>query len=98
MPDLKCAICGKPACGVSCSPLGAISSAYCVECLQSPRESWPVLVGCLMGCERNQVAEWVQPIIDATVAFYGKTEDDLWGDVERSWTEYEAYMRKETDV
>jgi len=51
-----------------------------------------------MGCERGQVAEWVQPVIDATVAFYGKTEDDLWDDVKQTWEEYEAYMRKEADV
>lgn len=90
-----CWICGSPSIGVRSSPLGAISGAYCLDCLEANREPWGVLVGCLMGCERGEVADWVKPIIKATLAFYNKTEDDLWNEVEKEIDEMDDYYRRE---
>jgi hypothetical protein len=37
--ELKCNVCGKKALGVACSAFGAVSFAYCVECLQKPADA-----------------------------------------------------------
>ena len=93
--NLRCWICEAPSVGVCCSSLGAISGPYCLECLQSPREPWGVLVGALVGCERGKVSEGVQPIITATLDFYSKTEDELWTEIERVDAEYDEYLQRE---
>lgn len=38
MAELECNVCGKPAVGVASSALGAISFAFCVDCLKQPAE------------------------------------------------------------
>lgn len=93
--ELRCNVCGEPAIGVAASPLGAISSAMCRECLELGRQPWHVLIGCLMGCERGEVAEWVLPIIEATLTFYNKTEDEMWDEVQLAVDEYEECMAEE---
>ncbi len=93
--ELKCWICDQAAVGVRASALGAISGAYCLECLSTGREPWSVLVGGLMGCERGQVGNWVTPVIEATLAFYEKTEDDLWAAVEQAGANYEKHCQEE---
>lgn len=37
--ELKCDVCGKVACGVASSAFGAISLAYCRECLDKPADA-----------------------------------------------------------
>ena len=49
----------------------------------------------MMACERGEVADGVRPIIEATLKFYGKTEDELWDEVQKSNEAYEAYLAKE---
>jgi hypothetical protein len=95
---LVCWICAKEALGVACSPLGAISGAYCRECLVEGREPWGVIVGALFGCERGKVADWMQPLIDRMVAFYGRTEDELWAEVAQAEREYDEACTAEPQV
>lgn len=87
-----CWICEQAAIGVRASAIGAISGAYCLECLSTGREPWAVLVGGLVGCERGQVGNWVVPIMEATLSFYGKTEDEFWDEVEKTGAGYKAHL------
>lgn len=90
-PRLKCEICKRSAVGVASSPMGAISHAYCSECIQLNREVWSTLVGGLFGVHNKEgCAEWVYPIIKATCKFYNKTEDDLWAEVKQLELDYAA--------
>ena len=86
--ELKCEICKKPAAGVASSPMGAISHAYCTECLHEDREVWTTLIGGLIGLEPGETAEWVKPRIQATCKFYNKTEQELWDEVKKFTIEY----------
>lgn len=91
---LKCEVCGKLANHVFASCLGPISHAYCVECIQAGREVWTTLVGGLFSLTRETVGEWIKPIIKATCEFYGKTEDDLWRDIEDYNKSFDEYMKQ----
>lgn len=87
-----CEVCHKPGDGVYSSALGPISHAYCRECLEAHREVYGTLMAGLYGVERENVSEGVQQIIKATLAFYNKTEDELWEHVEAFRKEYDAYV------
>lgn len=87
----SCVICGNVSIVVCSSSVGAISHAYCQECLDLGREEWNTLIGGLFGLSRDNIAGWMKSIIEATCAFYGKTEDDLWNDIARIDAEYEEY-------
>jgi hypothetical protein len=90
-----CEICGKEeAIGVCSSCMGPISHAYGRECLEAGREVWSTLVAGLFGLSKDHVADWVRPIIEATCAFYGKTEDELWAEIKTLEEEYDAYCRQ----
>lgn len=89
----KCEVCGNPSVGVYASPLGAISCAFCKECGSKGRQPWFVVVGALMFVKRNELAEWTRPYVEATCAFYKKTEDELWAEVEKAQKEYEEHER-----
>ncbi len=56
-----------------------------------------MLVGGLIGVERGHVADWVKPVIEATLKAEDKTEDELWEDVDKSAREYREAMEKELD-
>lgn len=81
--NLPCWICENPAVGVVCSPLGAISGPYCIECLKAGRQPWNVLVGSLIGVTASTIHPGLRPLIDATLEFYKKSEKDLWDDVQK---------------
>lgn len=89
-----CDVCGKPSCGVCASPLGPISHAICSECVQVHRVPWGELVAGLYGVPRDAVADWVEPYLKATCAFYKKTEDTLWEEIEKFSKDYEAHCRE----
>jgi len=94
MNDLKCEVCGEPALGVCCSSLGAISCAFCEECLVLERQPYEVLLGGLSGLDGPEhVAEWVKSIIAATCEFYKKSENEMWDDVRQGDAEYEEYVK-----
>lgn len=94
---LLCEICGKSTVNVVSSRVGAISCAYCQECIEQGREPWDVLVGGLYGLTSDSVADGVRPTIEATCAFYGKTEAELWAAVQRLEKSYDEYMRERED-
>lgn len=94
LPELKCEICRNPAAGVASSCFGAISHALCADCAMANREPWSTLVGGLMGLQRDGAAEWTKPFIEATCAFYGKTEDELWVEVAEATAGYEECMNE----
>lgn len=90
----NCEVCGLDTTHVCASSLGAISHALCDECLSLGRQPWTTLIGGLYGVRKDTCADWVKPIIKATCDFYGKTEDDLWAEVEKLEKDYEEYCRK----
>ena len=78
--------------GVASSVFGAISNAYCMECLEAGREPWFCLVGGLSGIRNmDQLRDEVKPIIKATLEFYNKTEEQLWEEIRKIDEEYIAY-------
>ena len=87
----KCDCCGKEGMvWVAASPCGAISFAYCEECLTSGREPYDAVVARLYGIDSMEgVAEWFKPSIHATLKAEGKTTDELFQDVEAFGAEYE---------
>lgn len=89
--ELTCEICHKPAIGVASSSLGPISHAYCRECVNAGREVWTTLIGGLMTLDPVRVAERMRPIIEATCKFYNRTEEQLWDEVKKLETDYEAH-------
>lgn len=96
----KCEICNKnDAAGIASSKLCPISHAYCSECISANREVWTTLVGGLsligglFGCNKDFVSEWIRPIIKATCEFYGKTEGELWAEVDRLEKDYESMLK-----
>lgn len=94
--DLKCEVCGDPTHIVAASPLGPVSIAMCLWCIRADRQPWYVLVGGLMNLDRGDVADWVQPYIKATCAYYRKTEDELWEEIGETYQRYvESCQRKE---
>lgn len=95
----KCEICNKnDAAGVASSKLCPISHAYCGECISANREVWTTLVGGLFGCNKDFVSEWIRPIIKATCEFYGKTENELWAEVDRLEKDYEEYIKEQASI
>lgn len=89
-----CDICNGRAVGVTSSVLGAISFAICEDCATSNRQPWAVLVGGLYGTSKENVGDWVKPIIEETCAFYKKTEDELWAEVKRLEEDFENFTKQ----
>lgn len=89
MTMLTCNVCDKnEAVGVFASSCGAVSFAYCQDCLDAGREPYGALAAHLMGASgMEDVAEWAKPIVRATLKAEGKTEEEffqataamLWG-------------------
>lgn len=89
MTTLTCNVCHqREAVGVFASSYGAVSFAYCQDCLDAGREPYGALVVYLMGVSSmGAVSEWAKPIIRATLQAEGKTEEEffeatmaaLWG-------------------
>jgi hypothetical protein len=85
LEPLICQVCGKnESVGVACSAFGAVSLAYCAECIHEDRDSYGLLVG-TAACfpvppdklELTSFREDLWPTVEATMAFRGKTWDDL---------------------
>ena len=88
-----CDVCGKhESISVNCSATGAISFAYCKECLESGREPYNAIVAALFGSSNmGEVAEWFKPIIEVTLKAEGITIDQLFADVAEMEREYYEY-------
>lgn len=95
MSSAKCEVCGSDdVIGVASSSMGAISLSWCLDCAQSNREPWHVLVGGLVGLKKGEEHEGIRCVIEETCAFYGKTEDQLWEEVQKMDSALDAYMRR----
>jgi len=88
-----CDVCRiNQAIGVAASVTGAISFAYCVDCLFAGVEPYDALIGGCIGLGKNEVADWYKQRIDATLVFLGITEDKFWADVEQMTADYYKEM------
>lgn len=96
-PELRCEVCSKPAAGVRSSSMVAVSFAYCQECIEATREPYCAVVGGLMGTggDPDRWAAWVTTVIEPTLAFYGKTLQDLKADILKSEADYDRYCHEQ---
>lgn len=62
MSDLICTVCGRSAIGVASSVLGAMSFAYCKECLEQGAEPLPMLTFVINDVGEQDIAEWVKEL------------------------------------
>jgi len=85
-----CNVCGqREAFLTACSATGAVSFAYCGECLLSGREPYGAVVASLIGMHSmGEVAEAYRPIVEATLKGEGKTTEELFADVVAFENEY----------
>ena len=79
----KCDVCGKEAeTFVACSSCGAISFAYCSECLNRGLEPYDALVG--MGLTSDVINKsYKEQILLPSLRFHGKTVEEFDADVTR---------------
>lgn len=77
----KCDVCGKETNTTVCSSTcGAISFAYCDECLRNGIEPYDALVG--MGLYYDDINNtYKQQILDPSLRFYNKTKEQFNADV-----------------
>lgn len=81
-----CDVCGKPAVGVF-SSFVPISLCYCQECLDTGREPYWICICRLQGlgrATRADIADGYRETIDVSLAFAGKTWDELFADVRKA--------------
>ena len=80
---LVCGVCRQnEAVGVFASRCGAVSFAYCRECLAAGREPYGALVAYLVGVlDMDDVAEWARAMVGATLQAEGKTEEQFFQDI-----------------
>ena len=89
----KCDVCGKETnTVVCCSSCGAISFAYCEECLNAGREPYDALVG--MGLTSDIINNtYKQQILWPSLKFFGKTIEQFDADVEKADEEYMEWVK-----
>jgi len=95
---LQCVTCGERSDRVvtANSLFGAISLSYCPDCLGKGIEPYPVMVAGLIGVDgMDDVRQELLDAVYSTLAYHGKSEDEMWSDValleadgERWWQEY----------
>lgn len=93
----KCDVCGREAeTVVCCSSCGAISFAYCQECLHSGREPYNALVG--MGLTSDCINKtYKQQILLPSLRFFGKTIEEFNADVEKMDQKYYDWLQHQDD-
>ena len=94
----KCDVCGKEAeVFVACSSCGAVSYAYCQECLNSSREPYDALVG--MGLPSACINQtYRQQILLPSLSFFGKTLAEFDADVEKMDEEYYDQLQHQDEA
>ena len=94
----KCDVCGKEAeTFVCCSACGAISFAYCEECLEANREPYYALVG--MGIYSDDISEnFKQQILLPSLKFHGKTPAEFDADVKKMDDAYYDWLQYQDDA
>lgn len=90
MSGLTCDVCGEnEAVGVAASSCGPVSFAYCQECLSAGREPYGALVAYVCGAQSmDDLAEWIHPVVKATLSAEGKTEEEFFADCKEAFDEY----------
>lgn len=76
----KCAVCGKKTeVYVASSSIGAVTYAYCADCLRANVEPWEDLVyNCAVcGPYPESVNEWFRGIVRDTCKYLGKSEEEF---------------------
>lgn len=93
----KCDVCGKEAeTIVCCSSCGAISFAYCPECLNAGREPYDALVG--MGLTSDILNNtYKQKILLPSLNFFGKTLAEFNEDVKKMDDEYYDWLQHQDE-
>ena len=93
----KCNVCGKEAeTVVCCSSCGAISFAYCPECLNAGREPYDALVG--MGLTSDMINKsYKNEILLPSLKFFGKTLQEFDADVEKMDEEYYNWLQHQDE-
>ena len=94
----KCDVCGKEAeTVVCCSSCGAISFAYCQECLNTGREPYNALVG--MGLPSDCINKtYKQQILLPSLRFFGKTIEEFDTDVKKMDDEYYEWLQHQDEA
>jgi hypothetical protein len=97
----SCEVCKKnPSVGVGASTCGAISFAYCKECLSLGAEPYGALVAYLSSAvnkgedckpEANSIHEGYQKIIDSSLSIAGKTREEFYADVDKCIAEMNEF-------
>lgn len=67
MPMPNCDVCGDEAIGVASSTLGAVSFAYCRECLRVGADVPSIVAFSIASCGIDNVHEWVRNMIEPTI-------------------------------
>lgn len=88
----KCDVCGKETKTIVCSSTcGAISFAYCEDCLRNGIEPYDALVG--MGLFYADInTNYKKNILDPSLKFHGKTREQFDDDVQAQEEEYLAWL------
>lgn len=89
----KCDVCGKETnTTVCCSTCGAISFAYCTECLNAGREPYSVLIG--MGIYSADINEsFKQAVLFPNLKFHNKTVEQFDADVRKLNESYDQWVK-----
>lgn len=91
-----CDVCGtSPTVGVACSGLGAVSFAYCAQCLAVGAEPYVMLVGLLMTCPWDALLPEYQEMVTENLKHLGKTREQLEADAAAAGKDYEDYCQRE---
>lgn len=93
----KCDVCGRETeTVVCCSSCGAISFAYCAECLHFGREPYDALVG--MGLTSDFINKtYKQKILFPSLIFFGKTVEEFDADVMKADAEYYDWLQHQDE-
>ena len=90
----KCDVCGKETeTAVCASACGAVSFAYCKECLKAGREPYDALVG--MGILYEDLsAAFREQILLPSLKFFGKTVEQFNADINKMDEEFYKWCRE----
>jgi hypothetical protein len=94
---MKCDVCGKETkTTVCCSACGAISFAYCDECLHTGREPYSALIG--MGLYSRDINEtFKHHTLLPSLQFYNKTIEQFDADVKAFDDDYAEYCKEQAE-
>lgn len=103
--DGQCSVCGKTGeVFVCCSTCGAMSLAYCKECLDAGAEPWNDLVAyvSLAGRYPDDINETYRKIVRDTCMRLSRTEEEFAAAVDKSIVEmdrmYDEYAKNRSEA